>query len=172
MFALYGLVGIAMLATYRPLTPAVELAEGARGRRGQLRESRGTVLRLSGLFAVDAFGGGLVVQSVLAIWLFDRFGLSIEQAALVFFVAGLLGAISQLLAVPLATRFGLVQTMAYGHLPANLALMATPFMPTLPLALAVLFVRQAFSSMDVAPRTTLVVSIVTPEERAPSGKRN
>ena len=168
MFALYGLVGIAMLATYRPLTPAIELATVAGRRRGRLRESRGTVLRLSGLFAFDAFGGGLVVQSLLAIWLFEHFGLSIEQAALVFFVAGVLSSVSLLLAAPLASRIGLVETMAYTHLPANLALMATPLMPTLPLALAMLFVRQALSQLDVPPRTTLIVSLVTPEERAPA----
>ena len=149
MFALYGLVGIAMLATYRPLTPAIELATVAGRRRGRLRESRGTVLRLSGLFAFDAFGGGLVVQSLLAIWLFEHFGLSIEQAALVFFVAGVLSSVSLLLAAPLASRIGLVETMAYTHFPANLALMATPLMPTLPLALAMLFVRQALSQLDV-----------------------
>lgn len=173
-FALYGLAGLAMLAAYRPLTPAVELAAAGGGgggpragwRRGGLGESRGTVLRLSGLFAVDAFGGGLAVQSVLAVWLFERHGLSIEQAALIFFAARLLSTFSLLLAAPVADRIGLVGTMAWTHLPANLALMAAPLMPTLPLALAALFVRQAFAPMDIAPRTTLVVSIVRPEERA------
>lgn len=168
MFALYGLVGIAMLATYRPLSGAIELAAESGRRAGGLRESRGTVLRLSGLFAVDAFGGGLVVQSVLALWLFERFDLSIEAAALVFFIGGLLSAVSQLAAPAIAARIGLVETMAYTHLPANIALMITPFMPTLPLALAVLFIRQAFSQMDVSPRTTLIVSIVPPEERVPA----
>lgn len=167
-FALYGLVGVAMLATYRPLTTAVELTSNAQVRRGALRESRGTVLRLSGLFAVDAFGGGLVVQSVLAIWLFERFGLSIEQAALVFFIAGTLSSLSLLLAPSITARIGLVETMAYTHLPANLALMMTPFMPTLPLALAMLFMRQALSQLDIPARTTLIVSIVSPEERAPA----
>lgn len=171
-FALYGLAGLAMLAAYRPLTPAVELGGDGGGkpragwRRGGLGESRSTVLRLSGLFAVDAFGGGLAVQSVLAVWLFERHGLSIEQAALIFFAARLLSTFSLLLAAPVADRIGLVETMAWTHLPANLALMAAPLMPTLPLALAALFVRQAFAPMDIPPRTTLVVSIVRPEERA------
>ena len=167
-FALYGLTGLAMLATYRPLTRAVELEQIEGAPRGRLRESRGTVLRLSGLFAVDAFGGGLAVQTVLAIWLFERFGLSIEQAALIFFAGRLLSTFSLLLAPAITERIGIVETMAYAHLPANLALMVAPLMPTLPLVLVALFVRQALSPIDIAPRTTLIVSVVTPEERAPA----
>ena len=167
-FALYGLTGLAMLATYRPLSPAVELESPVGAPRGRLRESRGTVFRLSGLFAVDAFGGGLAVQAVMAVWLFERFGLSIEEAALIFFAARLLSTFSLLLAPAITARIGIVETMAYAHLPSNLALMAAPLMPTLPLVLAALFVRQALSPIDIAPRTTLIVSVVTPEERAPA----
>ncbi len=167
-FALYGLTGIAMLATYRPLSRAVELETTGTASRGQLRESRGTVFRLSGLFAVDAFGGGLAVQAVMAVWLFDRFGISIEEAAVIFFAARLLSTFSLLLAPPITARIGIIETMAYAHLPANIALMVAPLMPTLPLVLVALFVRQALSPIDIAPRTTLIVSIVTPEERAPA----
>ena len=163
-FALYGLTGIAMLATYRPLSPAVELETSDTA----LRESRGTVFRLSGLFAIDAFGGGLAVQAVMAVWLFERFGISIEEAAVIFFAARLLSTFSLLLAPPITARIGIIETMAYAHLPANIALMVAPLMPTLPLVLVALFVRQALSPIDIAPRTTLIVSVVSPEERAPA----
>ena len=157
-----------MLATYHPLSPAVELETGDRAPRGRLRESQGTVFRLSGLFAVDAFGGGLAVQAVMAIWLFERFGLSLEEAALIFFAARMLSTFTLLLAPPITARIGIIETMAYAHLPANLALMVAPLMPTLPLVLVALFVRQALSPIDIAPRTTLIVSVVSPEERAPA----
>jgi MFS family permease len=169
MFALYGIVGVAMLAIYRGLTRAIEVtptAAGALGSPGGLGPSRGVVLRLSALFALDSFGGGLVVDSLLALWLFDRYGLSIEEASLIFSVVGVLAAGSMLFAAPLAARIGLVNTMVYTHIPANIALLCVPLAPTLPLALVLLAVRAALSQMDVAPRTAYIMAVVTPQERA------
>lgn len=170
MFALYGLVGLAMLAVYRPLTAAVEVQPRVKGPasapQAGLGESRGVVLRLSALFSLDSFGGGLAVDSLIALWLFERYGLSVEAAASIFFVVGLLAAGSMLLAAPLAARIGLIETMAFTHLPANAALMLVPLAPTLPIALVLLAVRSGLSQMDVAPRTTYIMSVVRPEERA------
>lgn len=170
MFALYGIVGLAMLTIYRGLTAAVEVGPSGRAARGAagggLGPSRGVVLRLSALFALDSFGGGLVVDSLLALWLFERHGLSIEAASLIFSVVSVLAAGSMLFAAPLAARIGLVRTMVYTHIPSNVALLLVPLAPNLGLALVLLAVRSALSQMDVAPRTAYIMAVVTPEERA------
>jgi MFS family permease len=131
-----------------------------------LGRSRPTVLRLASLFSLDSFGSGLVVQSLLALWLLRRFGLSLEVTGTVFFCTGLVSAFGQLLSAPLARRIGLVRTMVYTHIPANVLLAITPFMPTADLAVACLLVRMAFAQMDVPARQSLVMSLVPPEERA------
>ncbi|MDA1002473.1 MAG: MFS transporter [Chloroflexi bacterium] len=165
LFVLYAVLGGGLVLTYRGLTPAIELAATQSARRG-LHESRAVVTRLSALFALDSFGGGLAIDSVVALWLFQHYGLSVEAAGAIFFVVGVLAAGSMLVAVPLAARIGLIETMAYTHLPSNVALLLVPLAPSLWLALLLLFIRSALSQMDVAPRTTYIVSVVTAEERA------
>jgi predicted MFS family arabinose efflux permease len=163
-FLLYAGVGLAALLIYRNLSPAIEVPPGSKP--SALGPSKGVVYRLAALFCVDSFASGLVVQSLLALWLFDRFGLSTATAGTIFFVTGLLTASSQLVAPILARRFGLINTMVFTHLPANVFLMLTPFMPNLWLAMACLFARSALSQMDVPARTSYVMAVVTPEERA------
>lgn len=163
MFLLYALLGLSTIWLYRDLSPAVELEPGAG--RAPLRESRGVVLRLAALFSLDSFAGGFVVQSLLALWLFERFDLSVATAGTIFFWTGLLGAGSFLAAPRLAERIGAVNTMVFTHLPASLLLALTPFMPTLPLALGCLLVRSALASMDVPVRSSYVMAVVTPAER-------
>ena len=124
------------------------------------------MLRLSAVFALDSFGGGFAVQSLIALWLFRRFGMSVETAGVIFFVAGVLSAVSQLLSSWVAERIGLIRTMAYTHIPANLLLIATAFMPTAPLAVACLLARMTLSQMDVPARQSYVMAMVPPEERA------
>jgi MFS family permease len=164
MFWLYACFGVAILFIYRRIDVAAVPAGAARGE--PLRESRSTVYRLAALFSLDSFAGGFAVQSLLALWLAQRYGAPIEQTATIFFWVGLLSACSQLLSPRLAARIGLVNTMVYTHLPANLFLIAVPFMPTLPAALACLFARSAMSSMDVPARTSYVMAVVSPQERA------
>ena len=106
------------------------------------------------------------MQSLLALWLFERFGLSLAAAGAIFFWTGLLSALSQLAAVPLARRIGLVHTMVFTHLPANVCLVLVPLMPSLGPALALLLLRSALSQMDVPVRTSYVMAVVTPAERA------
>lgn len=130
-----------------------------------LGPSRRIVLRLAALFSVDAFAGGLVVNSLLALWLLQRHGLSLAQAGGFFFWAGLLSAASQLLAPRVAQRIGLVNTMVLTHIPANLCLIGAAFAPDLGWALALLFVRSALSQMDVPTRSAFVMAVVTPPER-------
>jgi predicted MFS family arabinose efflux permease len=124
------------------------------------------VYTLSALFSLDAFGGGFVVQSLLALWLFQRFELSVAAAGTIFFWTGVLSAGSYLVAARLAQRLGLINTMVYTHLPSNVLLMLVPFMPSLPLALALLFARSALSQMDVPTRNSYVMAVVPPAERA------
>jgi predicted MFS family arabinose efflux permease len=131
-----------------------------------LKRSRPIVLRLTALFALDSFGGGFVIDSLLVLWLFMRFDLSLQTVAAVFFGARLLSALSQLLSARLAARFGLIETMVFTHIPANVFLVLAAFMPTAGLAVTFLLLRMAFSSMDVPARQSYVMSVVPPEERA------
>lgn len=133
---------------------------------GPLRGSRGIVLRLSALFSLDSFGGGFVVQSLLVLWLFERFDLSVGAAGTIFFAAGLLSAWSQLVSSWLAARIGLVETMVFTHLPANVFLILAALMPSAPLAIGFLLARVALSQMDVPARQSYVMAVVPPEERA------
>ena len=134
---------------------------------GALATSRSFVLRLSAVFAIDSFGGGFVVQSLVALWLYQRFDMSVELAGTIFFVAGLLSATSQLAASWVASRIGLIPTMVYTHLPANAFLIIAAFMPNAPLAVFFLLLRTSLSQMDVPARQSYVMAMVPPEERAP-----
>ncbi|MEP6610087.1 MAG: MFS transporter, partial [Burkholderiaceae bacterium] len=130
-----------------------------------LGKSKRNVYILAGLFSLDAFAGGLIVQSMLALWLYQRFGLSLATAGTLFFWTGVLTALSYLIAVRIAQRIGLINTMVFTHLPSSLCLIAIPFMPELSYVIALLFIRSALSQMDVPTRTSYVMAIVAPEER-------
>jgi len=163
MFIVYGLSALVALALYRRLASA-----GSRGdevRTAPLGPSRGVVYRLAALFSLDAFAGGFAVQSLLALWLFLRFDLSVEATGTLFFWIGILAAASFLAAPAIARRIGLVNTMVFTHLPANVFCVLIPFMPTLPLAVLFLLLRAALSSMDVPARTSYVMAVVSPAER-------
>lgn len=162
MFVVYGITGIAIWLLYRRL-PGAEQSLPAPP--APLRESRAIVIRLAGLFSLDAFAGGLLVQSLLALWLFERFDLSLGAAAAFFFWSGLLSALSQLAAPLIARRIGLLNTMVFTHIPSSLALIAAAFAPRLEIALGLLLLRSALSQMDVPTRSAYVMSVVTPAER-------
>ena len=163
MFALYGVIGVGVFLLYRRL-PVARHGDGA-APTAPLGPSRRVVVQLAALFSVDAFAGGLVVNSLLSLWLFERFGFSLTQAAAFFFWTGLLSAASQLAAPHVAARIGLLNTMVFTHLPANVCLVLAAFAPSLPLTLGLLFVRAALSQMDVPTRTAYVMAVVTPAER-------
>lgn len=133
--------------------------------RPSLDRSRGIVLRLSGLFALDSFGGGFVVQAFVAFWFTRKFGVSPELLGVVFFAVGLLQALSFQIAVRVAERIGLLRTMVFTHLPSNLLLAAIAFAPNLGTAVALLLARFALSQMDVPTRQAYVVAVVGPSER-------
>jgi len=163
MFALYGVIGLLTALVYRRLPTTHPGA--AQAAAAPLGRSRRIVFTLAALFSVDAFGGGFIVQSMLALWLFERFELSTVVAGTIFFWSGILSAFSYLVAVRIAKRIGLVNTMVFTHLPANLLLAATPFMPDLGWAVALLLLRSALSQMDVPTRNSYVMAVVSPEER-------
>ncbi len=161
MFLLYGAIGLAVWLLYLdfPRTQAEKASTAPLG------PSRGIVWKLALLFSVDSFAGGFTINALLALWLFDRFGLSLTAAGAIFFWTGLLSAGSQLAAAPLARRIGLVNTMVFTHIPANLCLIGAALAPSLELALGLLFARSALSQMDVPARGAYVMSVVTPQER-------
>ncbi len=161
-FALYGVVGLVGLAVYHRLSPAAEVPASARAGLGP---SRSIVLRLTALFAVDSFGSGFAGQSILVLWLFARFGLSVAAAGLILFWTGLATSASMLLSPVLARRIGLVRTMAFTHIPANLFLVAAALVPRVELAVALLLARALLSTMDVPARTSYVMAVVTAPER-------
>ncbi len=163
-FLLYSAGGVVAIVLYRRLSPAIE--PSAAERPTPLGASRSIVLRLAAVFSLDAFGGGFVVQSILALWLFRRFELSLGAAGTLLFVTGTLSAVSGFAASWLAARIGLVRTMVFTHLPANALLVAAALVPSLPWALACLIARSFLSQMDVPARTSYVMAVVSPAERA------
>jgi predicted MFS family arabinose efflux permease len=124
------------------------------------------VLELSALFSLDAFAGGFVVQSFVAWWFYRRFGATPAMLGAIFFGANVLAGISALSAAAIARRIGLVNTMVATHLPSNVLLALVPLMPTLPLAIAVLFLRFSISQMDVPTRQSYTMAVVDPDERS------
>jgi len=162
MFFVYAAIGLAVWALYlrMPRAHAGETRPSV-----PLGPSRRIVWKLAGLFSIDSLAGGLVVNSLLALWLFQRFGMSLTAAGAFFFWTGLLSAASQLAAPLLARRIGLVNTMVFTHIPASLCLIAAAFATSLPVVMGLLLLRSALSQMDVPARSAYVMSVVTPPER-------
>jgi predicted MFS family arabinose efflux permease len=167
----YALAGIVLAVLFTRVSPRVEVppdqvTDAAIRTRLGLHKSQGVVLRLSMLFALDAFAGGFVIASFITLYFKDRFG--VEPAALgaLIFGANVLAGFSALAASPLARRFGLIRTMVFTHLPSNVLLLLVPFMPNLPLAAALLLVRFSISQMDVPTRQSYTIAIVAPDERS------
>ncbi len=164
-FALYAAIAVGIAALYLGMrhgrAPATAASTSA-----PLTRSRAIVFRLTALFALDSFGGGFAVDSLLALWLFMRFDLSLQAAGSVFFGARMLSAFSQLVSPRLAARFGLIETMVFTHIPANVFLVLAAFMPNATLAVTFLLLRMALSQMDVPARQSYVMAVVSPEERA------
>jgi MFS family permease len=164
MFVFYALLGMAggliyaRIPRHRPA--AGQVIPTALG------PSRHIIYRLAALFSLDAFAGGFVVQSLLALWLFETFDMSLAAAAAFFFWSGLFSAFSFPVAAWLSRRIGLINTMVFTHIPSSIALVLAALAPTLPIALVLLLIRAALSQMDVPTRSSYVMAVVTPSERA------
>ena len=163
MFVLYALLGVVSLMLYRPLSAAVEAPDEVPHR--PLQQSKRLVYGLAALFGMDSFGTGFLVQSLLALWLYQSFQISVTTAASILFWSGICSAISYFVAVPIADRIGLINTMVFTHLPSNILLILIPFAPDLTIAIALLLARSALSQMDVPTRASYVMAVVAPEER-------
>jgi predicted MFS family arabinose efflux permease len=164
MFVLHALLGVAGYLIYRtmPQRPAQEASQ----RPSALGPSRKIVFRLAALLSLDSFAGGFVVQSLLALWLLQKFDMSLAAISLFFFCSGLLSAFSCPVPVWLSGRIGLINTMVFTHIPSSLCLILAAFAPTLWLALTLLLVWAALSQMDVPTRSSYVMAVVTESERA------
>jgi MFS family permease len=170
----YGVIGLLLAVSFTRISPAAEVAgtdslaasKPVRSSRLGLHQSLPVVLRLSCLFALDAFGGGFVIQSIVAYWFYLRFSVEPATIGAIFFGANLLAGASALAAVGVARRIGLVKTMVFTHLPSNILLILVPLMPTLWLAILVLLLRFSISQMDVPTRQSYTMAVVSPDERS------
>lgn len=165
-YALFGFVLAALFAFLSPQVEAGVVSTATIRTRLGLHKSQKVVLRLSALFALDAFAGGFVVQSIMAFWFHQKFGVEPAVLGSIFFGANILAGISALLAARIAAKFGLINTMVFTHVPSNILLMLVPLMPTLPLAIIVLLLRFSISQMDVPTRQSYTMAVVEPDERS------
>jgi predicted MFS family arabinose efflux permease len=164
VFIAYAVAGVAALLIYRTLSPGIE--PDSAGRPQPLGSSRPIVYRLAAVFSLDAFGGGFTVQSLLALWLYRRFDLSIGAAGALLFWTGVCSAFSAFVAARIAKRIGLIRTMVFTHIPAQILLISAALMPNLSLAVACLIARSLLSAMDAPLRSSYVMAVVSPAERA------
>ncbi|MCX5801594.1 MAG: MFS transporter [Candidatus Eisenbacteria bacterium] len=166
----YALCGAVLALLFLRLSPSTEISNPAAGLPVKcllgLHRSRKIVIRLSSLFGLDAFGGGLIVQSIMVYWFHVRFGVGIGVLGGIFFGANILAGVSALLAARIAARIGLVNTMVFTHIPSNILLILVPLMPTLPAAVVVLLLRFSISQMDVPTRQSYTMAVVAPDERS------
>jgi MFS family permease len=165
---IYAGLGALLIILFNRVSTKIEIAAPALSTAGRfgLHRSRNVVLGLSGLFMLDAFAGGLIVQSLIAYWFHVRFGVDTAALGGIFFGANIFAGLSALAAARIAARFGLINTMVFTHVPSNILLILVPLMPTLPLAIAVLLLRFSISQMDVPTRQSYIISVVDPDERS------
>lgn len=167
LVVVYAAFGLALMALYTRITPQVEApSTSAKVRALGLGNSRGIVLKLSALFALDAFGGAFVIDSFIAYWLSQKFKVEPALLGSVFFGTNLLAGFSALAASRMAKKFGLINTMVFTHIPSNILLILVPLMPSLPLAIGMLLLRFSISQMDVPTRQSYTMAVVSPEERS------
>jgi MFS family permease len=172
----YVAAALVLAVLFARLSPAIEAAAtAAPAPRGPSSPDapaeadappRGMIPKLAALFALDAFAGGFIVQGLIAYWFHVRYGLDPAALAALFFGTNLLNSLSYLAAAPLARRIGLLNTMVFTHLPSNVLLVLVPLMPTLPLAVGVLLVRNLLSQLDVPTRQSYTMAIIPPSQRA------
>jgi MFS family permease len=176
LFVLYSLLGIILIGIYQLLSYKIEVQKKDKEKDKKDPDlltkrfplsprSKGIVLRLSGLFAVDSFAGGFVIQGIVSFWFFTRFGADLTTLSYIFSIAGVLTAFSYIAAAKIADKIGLINTMVFTHIPANILIIAVAFAPTLPIAVILYLLRTALSQMDVPTRQSYIVAVVREEER-------
>lgn len=183
LFLLYSILGVAVLSTYLLLSKKVELIEKddeeTKDLGGDEKKKPGSkpltqtlsptskkiVGKLSGLFAIDSFGGGFVIQGIVSLWFFTKFGADFTLLSYIFSIAGVLTAFSFLASAKIADRIGLINTMVFTHIPSNILLILVAFSPSLPIAVTLYLARMALSQMDVPTRQSYIVAVVKEDER-------
>ena len=175
LFVLYGMLGIVLIGIYLLLSRKIEIQDNQEKQNDEppqltkmsslTPESRNIVMRLSGLFAVDSFAGGFVIQSIVSFWFFTRFGADLTTLSYIFSISGVLTAFSFMAAAKIADKIGLINTMVFTHIPANVLIIAVAFAPTLPIAVVLYLLRMALSQMDVPTRQSYIVAVVREDER-------
>ena len=175
LFVLYGVLGIVLIGIYLLLSQKIEIQDNQEKQNDEppqltkmsslTPESRNIVMRLSGLFAVDSFAGGFVIQSIVSFWFFTRFGADLATLSYIFSISGVLTAFSFMAAAKIADKIGLIKTMVFTHIPANVLIIAVAFAPTLPIAIVLYLLRMALSQMDVPTRQSYIVAVVREDER-------
>ena len=178
LFALYSVLGIVLLGIYLLLSQKIEVRDNLEKQKDESTQltkissltpkSRSIVMKLSGLFAIDSFAGGFMIQSIVSFWFFTRFGADLTTLSYIFSVSGVLTAFSFMAAAKIADRIGLINTMVFTHIPANILIIAVAFAPTLPIAVALYLLRMALSQMDVPTRQSYIVAVVREDERTTS----
>jgi MFS family permease len=178
LFALYSVLGIVLLGIYLLLSQKIEVRDNLEKQKDKSTQltkissltpkSRSIVMRLSGLFAIDSFAGGFMIQSIVSFWFFTRFGADLTTLSYIFSVSGVLTAFSFMAAAKIADRIGLINTMVFTHIPANILIITVAFAPTLPIAVALYLLRMALSQMDVPTRQSYIVAVVREDERTTS----
>jgi MFS family permease len=178
LFALYSVLGIVLIGIYLLLSQKIEVLNNQDKQTYEPKQlikissltpnSRSIVLRLSGLFAIDSFAGGFMIQSIVSFWFFTRFGADLTTLSYIFSVSGVLTAFSFMAAAKIADRIGLINTMVFTHIPANILIIAVAFAPTLPMAVVLYLLRMALSQMDVPTRQSYIVAVVREDERTVS----
>lgn len=166
----YAVGGLLLTLLFLNLSPAIEIVQTNMAEEPKkvlgLHRSRNVVFKLSALFALDAFAGGLIVQSMIAYWFHIKYGIDSGILGSIFFGANVLAGISALLAARIAAKFGLINTMVFTHIPSNILLILVPLMPNLPLAITILLLRFSISQMDVPARQSYTMAVVAPDERS------
>lgn len=175
LFALYSVLGIVLLGIYLLLSQKIEIRDNLEKQKDESTQltkissltpkSRSIVMKLSCLFAIDSFAGGFMIQSIVSFWFFTRFGADLTTLSYIFSVSGVLTAFSFMAAAKIADRIGLINTMVFTHIPANILIIAVAFAPTLPIAVALYLLRMALSQMDVPTRQSYIVAVVREDER-------
>jgi MFS family permease len=171
LFLLYSALGIGVIGIYFMLSNKIEVLSGNTAKpvmQTLSPQSKQIVGRLSGLFAVDSFAGGFVIQSIVSLWFFSKFGVDLAAISVIFSVAGVLTAFSFFAAAKIADRIGLVNTMVFTHIPSNIFLILVGFAPSLPLAIGFYLARMTLSQMDVPTRQSYIVAVVSEDERTPA----
>jgi len=172
LFLLYSALGIGVIGIYFMLSNKIEVLLPRTTARPVMQslspQSKQIVGKLSGLFAVDSFAGGFVIQSIVSLWFFSKFGVDLAAISVIFSVAGVLTAFSFFAAAKIADRIGLVNTMVFTHIPSNVFLILVGFAPSLPLAIAFYLARMTLSQMDVPTRQSYIVAVVSEDERTPA----